>query len=362
MEMSKVRRTWIGRRTGALAVACLVVSLVVGQGPASAAVLTENFDGVVPPNLPPGWTSTITTAVPADPAWVTTATGTVDTPPNTAFAASPNHVTDSVLVSPVLSIASGGSVTFRNFHDLENTFDGGVLEIKIGAGAFTDILAAGGSFVVGGYNGSLSVNFGNPLAGRQAWTNNSGGFITSTANFPAAADGQNVQLRWRLGTDTSVSDAGWRVDTISIAGIAEACSPEPAPIPGDIVGTPGNDFLGGTPGNDRIFGLGGNDQIDGQGGDDVIFAGAGDDKVSGGAGNDTLCGGPGNDSLSGSTGNDRLFGGDGNDSLSGGDGDDSLAGEAGDDRLTGSAGTNTNDGGPGTDQCLNPAPGTNCSP
>ncbi len=361
--MGKVRRSWIGSRAGALVVACVALSLVVGVGPASAAVLTQNFDGVVAPALPPGWTATKLVGLPADPTWVTTAAGTVDTPPNTTFVPNPNHVTDNVLVSPVVPIGAAGTVSFRNFYDLENTFDGGVLEIKIGGGAFTDILVAGGSFGVGGYNGPISVNFGSPIAGRQAWTNNSGGFISTIANLPAASIGQNIQLRWRLGSDISVSDNGWRVDTISISGVAETCGPpEPAPGPGDIVGTADADTLTGTPGNDRIFGLGGNDQIDGAGGNDVIFGGPGDDQLTGGEGNDSVCGGIGNDFLAGSGGNDNLSGGAGNDNLSGGDGDDSLFGDAGNDRLTGSGGTNTNDGGPDNDQCLNPSPGTNCSP
>ena len=140
------------------------------------------------------------------------------------------------------------------------------------------------------------------------------------------------------------------------------CASEPAPGPGDIVGTAGADKIAGTPGPDRIFGLGGNDDITGLAGDDVIFGGPGDDRLSGSDGDDTLCGGEGRDQLSGGNENDEAFGGAGNDDLSGGDGDDALFGEEGDDRLSGTAGTNTNDGGPGTDTCLNPSPGTNCSP
>jgi len=34
-----------------------------------------------------------------------------------------------------------------------------VLEIKIGAGSFTDILTAGGSFESGGYNGTISSDY-----------------------------------------------------------------------------------------------------------------------------------------------------------------------------------------------------------
>jgi hypothetical protein len=60
-------------------------------------------------------------------------------------------------------------------------FDGGVLEISFDDGlTFQDIVAAGGTFVRGGYNGTISTCCGNPLAGRQAWTGNSGGFIDTT--------------------------------------------------------------------------------------------------------------------------------------------------------------------------------------
>lgn len=138
------------------------------------------------------------------------------------------------------------------------------------------------------------------------------------------------------------------------------CVPEPTPVAGDIVGTPGNDKILGTSGPDRIFGLGGNDEIHGGGGADVIFGGPGDDRLSGGDGNDTLCGGPGRDFLSGGAGNDKLYGDDGNDDLAGDAGDDQLSGDAGDDRLAGGAGTNTNDGGAGADICVAPSPGTNC--
>ena len=41
-----------------------------------------------------------------------------------------------------------------------------MLEISIGGGAFQDILAAGGSFVTGGYNVTISTCCSNPIAGR----------------------------------------------------------------------------------------------------------------------------------------------------------------------------------------------------
>src|SRR6185369_12383855 len=107
-------------------------------------------------------------------------------------------------------------------------YDGGVLEIKIGTSAFTDILTAGGTFSSGGYNSLIDPGYGNPLAGRQAWSGNSGGFITTLVNLPAAALGQNIQLRWRCGADDSNGASGWRIDTISIASQQCLCCSGPA--------------------------------------------------------------------------------------------------------------------------------------
>jgi hypothetical protein len=178
---------------------------------------SERFDLTALPVLPPGWT-TSTLAGTAN-LWITN-TGRSDTSPNNAFAGDPSTTSDSVLVSPTVAVpAAASQLMFRHSFSLENTFDGGVLEISIGGGAFQDILTAGGSFVAGGYSASLQG--GTPLGNRQAWTGSSGGYITTTVNLPAGAQGQNIMLRWRVDSDVSVSGAGWSVDTISafIAGV-----------------------------------------------------------------------------------------------------------------------------------------------
>src|SRR6185503_2371455 len=119
---------------------------------------SENFDGVTAPALPVGWSTQLITGQAGDMAWVT-ATSAPDSAPNSGFTDDLAHITDKVLVTPVL-INGATSVTFRNRFGLEatlpNYYDGMVLEIKIGAGAFQDILAAGGSFVTGGYTGVIS--------------------------------------------------------------------------------------------------------------------------------------------------------------------------------------------------------------
>ena len=173
---------------------------------------SENFDGVAVPALPAGWT---TAASGAQSLWVTS-TSQADTAPNSAFASDAATAGVNELVSPVIALPAGQSqLTFRHNYNTEVGWDGGVLEIKIGAGAFTDLITAGGSFVTGGYNRALNTST-NPLAGRQAWSGNSSGFITTTATLPAAAAGQSVEFRWRCGSDDSVSGTGWYVDSVVV--------------------------------------------------------------------------------------------------------------------------------------------------
>lgn len=220
-------------------------TLVLHDGPASLGqivftfqlgspitVFTENFDEVTAPALPSGWTTTVSSGLAN---WVTS-TNFFDSTPNAAFADEPPAPGVEELISPSIPIATpSAQLAFRNRYNTEvnpalatTTFDGGVLEIKIGTNDFVDILAAGGSFGAGGYNRTITpgTNENNPLAGRQAWGGNSGGFITSIVNLPPAAAGQFVVLKWRFALDTAnyYGGSGWYIDTISIKDGASCCS------------------------------------------------------------------------------------------------------------------------------------------
>lgn len=185
--------------------------------------LTQNFDSQTAPTLPAGWTTAVTGS---GVAWVTSAT-TPDTAPNAAFTSDPSTSASSELVTTNIPITSAASqVQFRLDYNTESGWDGMVLEIAIGAGAFQDILAAGGSFVQGGYTGALGTST-NPIGGRQAWNGNSSGYVTVIANLPAAANGQNVRLKFRFGADSSVAGVGVRVDGLQV--VTEFTCSTPAP-------------------------------------------------------------------------------------------------------------------------------------
>ena len=189
--------------------------------------LGENFDGVTVPNLPAGWVQNQTSGTGIT--WVTTTTGP-NSAPNAAFANDPSTVNATAIETPAFNVTSPtATVSFKNKYQTESTFDGMVLEIKIGGGAWTDIVTAGGSFTSGGYNATISVNFNSPIAGRMAWSGNSNGFVTSTANLPAAANGQSVQLRWLMASDSSVSATGVTLDDIVVSA-GYLCSSVNVPI------------------------------------------------------------------------------------------------------------------------------------
>ena len=150
--------------------------------------LAQSFDNVAPPILPPDWLAT--NALGPPPLWVTSNSGPpmppADTPPNAAFVDDPGLVSDKRLDSLHFPV-SGTSVHlfFEHNFNLEASdvdpnvgFDGGVLEMSFdGGNTFQDILTVGGSFIMGGYNRTISTDRGSPIAGRQAWSGNSGGFI-----------------------------------------------------------------------------------------------------------------------------------------------------------------------------------------
>jgi hypothetical protein len=88
-----------------------------------------------------------------------------------------------------------------------------------GGNTFQDIDNAGGSFLQGGYNRTISPDRGSPIAGRQAWSGNSQGFITTVIDIPAFGI-----LRWRMASDNRGSGEGWRVDTVGVTW----CKPIPS--------------------------------------------------------------------------------------------------------------------------------------
>lgn len=219
---STVNLTQTVNFTGGTSPVAFPFSFPVG---APAIAFSENFDSVSVPALPAGWT-TQQTGVTPPAAWATTATG-ADTGPNVAFTNGAATVSSNSLISPSIVLpasATGATLSFRHAWNFEGTttmFDGGVLELSTDGGTtFNDVtsVTVGGSFTAGGYTGTISSSFSNPLGGRAAWGKAQAAFVTTTLSLPASLNGQTILLRWRAGFDSSVSatSPNWRVDTLSL--------------------------------------------------------------------------------------------------------------------------------------------------
>jgi hypothetical protein len=214
-----------------LASISVTAAVNVAGGCSPVFLLSENFDNVMPPALPLGWSSTT---------WVTSDSGLptppADTPPNAAFVDDPAMISDKRLHSPSMILWEGSEpvqITFRNSFNMQDGFDGGVLEISIDGGATFQDIQTRAVFVSGGYNGTISSCCGNPLAGRQAWTGNSNGFITTTLDV-SVTWGPSMILRWRMGSDSSVSRQGWRIDGVVVTQCHKpvpSATPTPKPTP-----------------------------------------------------------------------------------------------------------------------------------
>jgi hypothetical protein len=196
---------------------------------------SQYFDGVTPPVLPSDWTATQGVNITGAPTWATSLI-TPNTPPNDVFSTAPDNILDNRLDTPVIFVrVYEHTVTFRQSYNLESGFDGAVLEVSapnINGGAFTDITdpAVGGTLNPG-YNTVISSASQSPIAGRMAWSGNSGGYIYTWVYIGTAIPEYTpVALRFRLVTDNSVASAGWRIDTFDWHH-NECPPPQPSPIP-----------------------------------------------------------------------------------------------------------------------------------
>lgn len=139
--------------------------------------------------------------------------------------------TDHYLVTPPLQVAATGSFGFSVMHrwDMEadsfSNYDGGVIEISQDGGMTWQDAAA--AIKVNGYNGQLwSLN--TPLRSRRAFVKRNPdypGFSGSTVDFGTMYAGKTVQIRFRLGTDSSEGAEGWDLDEIRFTGVTNTPFP-----------------------------------------------------------------------------------------------------------------------------------------
>ncbi|QSX37768.1 rhombosortase-dependent M36 family metallopeptidase [Shewanella sedimentimangrovi] len=120
-----------------------------------------------------------------------------------------------------VQIGYGGDFTISWFQyfEIEENWDGGVVEVSVNGGDWVDVTEMGGVFEEGGYTGELN----QLLPERMTYT----GFspwpgTMEKVNFGTALNGNEVRFRFRIVTDTNSNEFGWIVDNVTFENISSS--------------------------------------------------------------------------------------------------------------------------------------------
>jgi hypothetical protein len=156
---------------------------------------------------------------------------------------------DTWLMSPAFEVAADQplKITFEHAHYFDTLieednaieWDGGVVEISQDGGkTWEDVV----KYADPGYEGTIASS-DNPLSNRPAYVYLNPSYPAFDAvnlDFGMAFAGQQIRLRFRVGTDMATGAPGWDIDNIGFSGVTTT------PFPG-WVADPGGDCLGPDP-------------------------------------------------------------------------------------------------------------------
>jgi hypothetical protein len=133
--------------------------------------------------------------------------------PNALFTNNAATTSDQKLeTTNAIALGNGtSSLSFNHSFNTQSKTDGGLVEISTNNG--TTWLDLTNKLTNGYYNSVLGTTGANPLANRNAWSGNSGGFIKTSINLSSYAS-QSVKLRFRFGSNSTVGGTGWFVDDV----------------------------------------------------------------------------------------------------------------------------------------------------
>lgn len=80
--------------------------------------------------------------------------------------------------------------------------------------------------IQGGYNGSVTSAFGNPLGSVPAWTGGGAIGILNEVRVDLSAYSGVVRIRFRFAADSGVASLGWIIDDVAVSGVSPCLSDE----------------------------------------------------------------------------------------------------------------------------------------
>ncbi|MEI7963798.1 MAG: hypothetical protein WCH29_01440, partial [Chitinophagaceae bacterium] len=188
-------------------------TVVINAGAYFAPVTLLN-EPVAGPGIPASWTTTIGTG-PNN--WVVSSAQSHSAPSSLFAVDNATAITDfRITSSPIALGPPSAKLTFWHNYNTESGWDGGVVEISTnGGGTWVDL---GPRMTINGYNNSVGGT--NPIAGRSAFSGNSGGWIQTTVDLTPYAN-TTAQFRFRMTSDDNTAATGWYVDDINITSVAQ---------------------------------------------------------------------------------------------------------------------------------------------
>jgi Zn-dependent metalloprotease len=141
-------------------------------------------------------------------------TASAHSPTHAWFAASTTMVSNQVLqTSQPLTVPAQSLLVFWHAYNLETGYDGGVIELSTNGGfTWADL---GAQIIQRGYNQTISSSYGSPIAGRRAFSGDSGGYIETRVDLSSFA-GQRALIRFYNASDSSIARVGWYVDDVRV--------------------------------------------------------------------------------------------------------------------------------------------------
>lgn len=113
------------------------------------------------------------------------------------------------LYTPIYTLSTGSSLSFKHNYMTEETYDGVNVAISTDGGQNWSVLTPAGGYPTQQING---------LGNQPGWSGNSNGWQTAMFDL-ASYSNQEVMFRFRLGSNGAVSGNGWFIDDFALNGV-----------------------------------------------------------------------------------------------------------------------------------------------
>lgn len=132
----------------------------------------------------------------------------------------------SVVTPAILLTGTPAVLSYAARWNLEDQWDGVVVEISVNGGAWTDLPPTGGYPSSFAQTGAPPINACAYAASQGAFSGSSSNlFVTKTSTL-SANPGDSVRIRWRFSSDPGTEEAGFFLDAVTLtnASVAQPCS------------------------------------------------------------------------------------------------------------------------------------------